>query len=229
MKLKSIKSVLPFVAISLFFSACVHKEVVQNPEYTETGDLTNFRVGDEIQKSASGPVAEELEVIPIEINEQVEKWIRYFQGRGRPHMERYLARSTRYEAIMKKVLRDNKLPEDLFYIALIESGFSSSALSHASAVGYWQFIRGTGKHYKLQINQLVDERRDPVLATQAAADYFRDLYSLFGSWYLSMAAYNVGEGRVARVIKSTRRKIFGSFQETSALFQVKQIITFRNT
>ena len=186
-----------------------------NSQYDEDGDLERFRVSQDtkdekaFEKSASAQaMTEELETIPIEINENVEKWIAYFQGRGRPHMERYLARSTRYEALMKKVLRDNKLPEDLFYIALIESGFSSSAFSHASAVGYWQFIRGTGKRYKLQIDRMMDERRDPVLATQAAAEYFKDLYNIFGSWYLSMAAYNVGEGRVLRSVKKYKTKDF---------------------
>lgn len=177
-------------------------------EYTNEGDLEKFRVKDSEKQSAKVTENQELESIPIEINEKVEMWIRYFQGRGRPHMERYLARSTRYEALMKKVLRDNKLPEDLFYIALIESGFSSSARSHASAVGYWQFIRGTGKRYKLDINKMVDERRDPVLATQAAAEYFRDLYSIFNSWYLSMAAYNVGEGRVIKVVRKYKTRDF---------------------
>jgi membrane-bound lytic murein transglycosylase D len=142
----------------------------------------------------------EFDEIPSEVNPLVEKWIGYFQGKGRGHMERYLARSARYEKLMKKVLRDNKLPEDLFYIALIESGFSARATSHASAVGYWQFIRGTGKRYGLEINKFVDERRDPEVATQAAADYFKALYSIFGSWYLSMASYNVGEGKVKREV-----------------------------
>lgn len=177
-------------------------------EYDQNGDLEKFRVQEAEKVSAKTNENPELETIPTEINEKVEMWIRYFQGRGRPHMERYLARSTRYEALMKKVLRDNKLPEDLFYIALIESGFSSSARSHASAVGYWQFIRGTGKRYKLDINKMVDERRDPVLATQAAAEYFRDLYAIFNSWYLSMAAYNVGEGRVIKAVKKYRTKDF---------------------
>ena len=181
-------------------------------EYNQEGDLEKFRVKQSEKESAQAPARitenAELETIPTEINEKVEMWIRYFQGRGRPHMERYLARSTRYEALMKKVLRDNKLPEDLFYIALIESGFSSSAKSHASAVGYWQFIRGTGKRYSLDINKMVDERRDPVLATQAAAEYFRDLYSIFNSWYLSMAAYNVGEGRVIKAVRKYKTKDF---------------------
>ncbi len=160
-------------------------------------NVPSFRVSD-----PEGPkvVDEELEAIPTEVNASVQKWITYFQGRGREHMEKYLARSTRYEKLMKKVLRDNGLPEDLFYIALIESGFSSRATSHAAAVGYWQFIRGTGKRYGLDINRLMDERRDPVLATQAAAEYFKGLYSVFGSWYLAMASYNVGENRVKREV-----------------------------
>lgn len=164
---------------------------------TEIKDIGSFRLSD-----PEGPkvVDQELESIPTEVNPLVEKWIAYFQGRGRPHMERYLARSTRYEKLMKKVLRDNGLPEDLFYIALIESGFSSKATSHAAAVGYWQFIRGTGKRYGLEINAFVDERRDPVFATQAAAEYFKGLYSVFGSWYLAMASYNVGENRVKREV-----------------------------
>ena len=198
------------VLLLIFFvlaASCAHQpEAPQQAveQYNEKGDLQNFRVNE----PAKEVVSEELETIPIEINENVEKWIKYFQGRGRPHMERYLARSTRYEALMKKVFRDNKLPEDLFYIALIESGFSSSARSHASAVGYWQFIRGTGKRYKLQIDRMIDERRDPVLATQAAAEYFKDLYGIFDSWYLSMAAYNVGEGRVLRAVKKYKTKDF---------------------
>lgn len=197
------KKTLSLVALALFFTACAHKETTQQfartnqpqDEATELKEMDSFRIAD-----AEGPSvkAQELDSIPTEINPLVEKWISYFQGRGRPHMERYLSRSTRYEKLMKKVLKDNGLPEDLFYIALIESGFSSRATSTASAVGYWQFIRGTGKRYSLQINSFVDERRDPVLATQAAADYFKDLYNIFGSWYLAMASYNVGEGRVLR-------------------------------
>ena len=200
-------------SVLLIVSSCAHnQEASDTATAGEAGvDLDHFRVGEDSTKNGvkvPEQKIEELEIIPTEINGNVEKWINYFQGRGRPHMERYLLRSTRYEALMKKVLRDNKLPEDLFYIALIESGFSSQAFSHASAVGYWQFIRGTGKRYKLKINQMVDERRDPILSTQAAADYFKDLYQRFNSWYLSMAAYNVGEGRVERAVKKYKTKDF---------------------
>ena len=194
------------VLVLAMMAGCAHKnEGASTKQIPGTGptseseikDISSFRLSD-----PEGPkvVDQELETIPTEVNPLVEKWIAYFQGRGRPHMERYLARSTRYEKLMKKVLRDNGLPEDLFYIALIESGFSSHATSHASAVGYWQFIRGTGKRYGLEITPFVDERRDPVFATQAAAEYFKGLYSVFGSWYLAMASYNVGENRVKREV-----------------------------
>ena len=209
--------IITILSVFCLLQACVHNQIqnpdIKNSQYTEDGDLQKFRVSEDAKNAAlaannSQINSEELETIPIEINENVEVWIKYFQGRGRPHMERYLARSTRYEALMKKVLRDNKLPEDLFYIALIESGFTSNARSTASAVGYWQFIRGTGKRYKLDINKMIDERRDPVLATQAAAEYFKDLYKIFDSWYLSMAAYNVGEGRVLRAVKKYKTRDF---------------------
>lgn len=196
---RSLASISSLALALLFLGACVQKATAPEQKSSavagSTSDIKTFHLSD-----PEGPkiVDQELETIPTEVNPAVEKWIGYFTGKGRRHMERYLARSTRYEKLMKKVLRDAGVPEDLFYIALIESGFSSRAVSHASAVGYWQFIRGTGKRYGLRIDRLVDDRRDPVLATEAAADYFRGLYSVFGSWYLAMASYNVGENRVKK-------------------------------
>lgn len=189
-----------YVLAIIFLVGCAHKQTVTNdPEapLTAVKEVESFRVSDPEPPQV---VDQELEVIPVEVNERVEQWLSYFQGKGRPHMERYLARSTRYMTLMKRILRQNGLPEDLIYIALIESGFSSKATSRAAAVGYWQFIKGTGKRYGLEINALVDERRDPVLSTQAAAEYFKGLYSMFGSWYLAMASYNVGENRVKREV-----------------------------
>lgn len=150
----------------------------------------------------------DLDAMPIEMNRMVLQWIDYFQGVGRPHMERYLQRSTRYMPIMKKILKENGLPEDLIYIALIESGFSSTAQSWASAVGYWQFIKGTGKRYGMQIDSYVDERRDFVRSTQGAADYYKTLYSMFGNWYLAIASYNVGENRVMGLVKKNKTRDF---------------------
>jgi len=204
--MKKFISILLALAMTASLTNCAHQSPQADHSAAESDpdapqvtlrEVESFRVSD-----PDGPkvVDEELEQIPTEINPLVEKWIGYFQGKGRPHMERYLARSSRYMKLMKKILRQNGLPEDLVYIALIESGFSSKATSHASAVGYWQFIRGTGKRYGLEISALVDERRDPVLSTQAAAEYFKGLYSVFGSWYLAMASYNVGENRVKREV-----------------------------
>jgi len=219
MKGMTVASYVVVITGFLAMSSCAHKSTlagsapgVQTASGTDSSsdseapqDIPSFHLKD---ADAPATVTEEFETIPTEVNPLVEKWITYFQGRGRPHMERYLARSTRYEKLMKKVLRDNGLPEDLFYIALIESGFNSKAASHAAAVGYWQFIRGTGKRYGLEISRFVDERRDPVLSTQAAAEYFKGLYSVFGSWYLAMASYNVGENRVKKEVMANYTRDF---------------------
>jgi membrane-bound lytic murein transglycosylase D len=155
---------------------------------------------EEVEANVEKPYKSSYGEIALDENPMVDKWIAYFQGRGRKYMEQYLARSTKYLPMMKNAMRENGLPEDLVYIALIESGFSPRAHSHANAVGYWQFIRSTGHRFGLQIDTFTDERRDPVLSTRAAAEYFKSLYSLFGSWHLSMAAYNVGEMRVKRAV-----------------------------
>ncbi len=154
---------------------------------------------------------------PITMNSRVEGWIDYFTGRGRPHMERYLARSSRYIPLMKEILRREGLPEDLVYLALIESGFNVRARSHARAVGPWQFMKATGTRYGLKVNAWIDERQDPVLSTAAAASYLKDLYLMFESWYLAAAAYNAGEYKILRAIKSTQSNNFWRLAETKAI------------
>ncbi len=157
--------------------------------------------------------------IPLEVNRLVLKWIDYFQGPGRGHMERYLSRSSRYAPIMKDILRKEGLPEDLIYIALIESGFSSTAHSSASAVGYWQFMKGTAKQYRMRVDSFVDERRDFERATVAAADYFKGLYNLFGAWYLAIASYNVGENRVKSLVMRHKTRDFWQLARENKLPQ----------
>ncbi len=139
--------------------------------------------------------------IPVTYNSKVKTWIKYFQGRGSKWFGRWLERSARYLPMMQTVLKERGLPQDLAYIAMIESGFSAHATSHAAAVGYWQFIGTTADRYGLQVNWWIDERRDFSKSTHAASRYLGDLYKMFGSWYLTAAAYNMGEGRLSRLIK----------------------------
>ncbi|MBE8163305.1 MAG: LysM peptidoglycan-binding domain-containing protein [Bdellovibrionaceae bacterium] len=149
--------------------------------------------------------------IPVQINKYVLKWIYYYQGRGRKHMRRYLARSSRYQFLMQSLLKEDSVPIDLIYVPLIESGFTSHAYSHASAVGYWQFIRGTATSYGLRVDGYVDDRKDPVLSTKAAIKYFKTLHNMFGDWYLVLAAYNSGENRIKRYIKKYKVKEYWTF------------------
>jgi hypothetical protein len=138
---------------------------------------------------------------PITVNSAVEKWIDYFTGNGRKHFVKYLERSEHFIPFIRPLLRQYGLPEDLVYLAMIESGFNNHARSFAKAVGPWQFIPATGKRYGLSVNWWVDERRDTRKSTLSAAQYLKDLYGMFNSWELAAASYNAGEAKLARAVR----------------------------
>ncbi len=146
--------------------------------------------------------------IPIVINARVEQFIQYFQTTLRSRFSNWLSRSGRYIPFMRNLLRENGLPEDLVYMALIESGFNPYAYSRSKASGPWQFIYFTGKKYGLKVNWWVDERRDPEKSTIAAAKYLKDLYDMFECWYLAAAGYNAGENKIISAMKRYRTEDF---------------------
>lgn len=156
--------------------------------------------------------------IPLQLNSKVEYFVDYFQTRGRSTFARWLSRSERYIPMMREVLRKEGLPEDLVYLAMIESGFSPHAYSIASAVGPWQFMSGTGKRYSLRIDPWIDERRDPLKSTVAAALYLKELYDLFNKdWYLAAAGYNAGENKIMRAIGMYNSRDFWELTKGSYL------------
>ncbi len=147
----------------------------------------------------------------------VSKSITLFSERIREKFSLWLSRSGKYLELMKGILKEQNIPEEMVFLSLIESGFNPNAYSPAKAAGYWQFIASTAKRYGLQINWWRDERRDPVKSTVAAASYLKDLYEMFGSWNLAMAAYNAGEGKIMRALSRTKADDYWSLLPTNQI------------
>lgn len=156
--------------------------------------------------------------IPLTLNSKVEYFLYYFQTSSKPSFSRWLSHSSRYIPMMKEILKREGMPEDLVYVAMIESGFQMHARSWANAVGPWQFISDTGRRYDLRIDQWIDERKDPVKATTAAALYLKELYGIFkGDWYLAAAGYNAGENKILRAISMYNTSDFWEISRGSYL------------
>ncbi len=134
-------------------------------------------------------------------HERVDYWVERFSTSKRDEFSRFLERMGRYQPMISAKLEEKGMPQDLIYLAMIESGFNPRAYSPAAASGLWQFIEETGRRYGLEVNRAVDERNDPEKATDAALSYLEQLHDRFGSWYLAAAAYNTGENRVGRIMR----------------------------
>ena len=172
---------------------------------------TSIQVEDPTHREDSEHIAYDM---PITVNKAVEKNMGYFKNSLSEKFGTWLNRSGRYLSLMRDIFQEKGLPQDLVYLALIESGFNPYAYSWAKAVGPWQFISSTAKRYGLKVNWWVDERRDPVKSTVAAAEYLNDLYDLFGSWNLAMAAYNAGERKVLNGLRRTKSGDFWDLRNT---------------
>ncbi len=153
----------------------------------------------------------------MEVNKSVEKWIAHFSGKARETFTRFLARGSRYKTMVQQILKEHGVPEEFYYLAMIESGYVTHATSNQKAVGIWQFVRGTSERYGLKSTPFVDERRDPARATRAAALYLIDLHNIFGSWHLALCAYNAGEGRIMRAIMKGKSRDFWTLVEKKVL------------
>lgn len=185
-----------------------------NPRFSQQKDDLRFMISKrilEMHASRSISVKGSHKEIPLVINDHVRREIQLFQTVERDFFLESYKRSGRFRAEMAKALKEAGIPEEISWLPLIESGFKTRALSRARAFGLWQFIPSTGYKFGLKRNDWIDERLDPVKATQAAIAYMKELHQMFGDWATVLAAYNCGEGAVARVIRSQKINYLDNF------------------
>jgi len=210
----------------------VFYEGLLDPQSAERPPLEDTRDTLLAGENAPAPTAEQVEKakrevaaggarvsfdIPVVLNDAVLRAVAFYQFRTPQAFAAALKRSGRYVPMMREILRAEGLPEDLVYMAMIESAFKANAHSRARAHGFWQFIDGTARRYGLKRTRSYDERSDPEKSTRAAARYLKDLYEMFGDWYLAMAGYSAGEGKVLKGLQRLNVKDYWQMSAGSYL------------
>lgn len=178
-----------------------------------------FPINPEIKTKVHDQIRVTTSQLPLDENDAVLRYINYFSTAGKGTITEGLRRSGRYRPMIKRILEEEGVPQELIFLAQAESGFQARAVSYKAAAGMWQFIQGRGIQYGLKQTAFTDDRLDPEKATRAGARHLKDLYKMFGDWYLAMAAYNCGPGCVARAVERTGYADFWELRSRNVLPQ----------